>query len=261
MADLEESPGLGFERVKTIHGATYKDNSTVVVIPMRGIEKHTEDEVCKAGDHRFCKIPAMHHQVASAIRNMIAPMNQKRALFEVVGHEVGQAYNEAIKGILADPNMGKWKYLFCIEDDNVVPPDAHIRLLESIEETKADAVGGLYFTKGEGFNAPMAYGDPERFRQTGVLDFAPLDVSKFLEKGNVVEVNGLAQGCTLFRMDLFRQIPEPWFQTVSDVFPDGVKCYTQDLNFSEKMKRAGKRLFIDCRVKVGHLSVDTGVLY
>lgn len=260
MAALEESPGLGFDRVKTIHGSTYKDNSTIVIIPMRGIEKHSDDEVCKGGDHRFCKIPAMHHQVASAIRGMIAPMNQKRALFEVVGHEVGQAYNEAIRGILVDPNLSKWRYILSIEDDNIVPPDAHIRLLESIEETKADAVGGIYFTKGD-LNMPMAYGDPERFRQTGVLDFAPLDVSKFIESKNVVECNGLAQGCTLFRMDLFRQIPEPWFVTVNDVTPEGVKCYTQDLAFAEKAKRAGKRFFIDCRVKVGHLDVASEILY
>lgn len=259
---LEESPGLGFERVKTIHGATYKDSSTVVVIPMRGIERHTDDEICKGGDHRFCKIPAMHHQVAASIRNMIAPMNQKKALFEVVGHEVGQAYNEAIKGILADPNLSTWKYLLTIEDDQIVPVDAHARLLESIEETKADAVGGIYFTKGDGgLNMPMAYGDPQEFASTGNLDFRPLDVSKFLARGNIVEVNGVAMGCTLYRMDLFRQIEAPWFVTVADVFPEGAKCFTQDLYFCERAKRAGKRFFVDCRVKVGHMDVNTGVIY
>lgn len=257
---IEQSPGLGFDRVKTIHGSTYKDNSTVVVIPMRGIERHTEDEVCKAGDHRFCKVPAMHYQVGAAIRGMVAPMNQKRALFEVVGHEVGKAYDEAIKAILADPNMSTWKYVLTIEDDNLVPPDAHIRLLESIEETKADAVAGIYFTKGD-LNMPMAYGDPARFKETGVLDFAPLDVTKFVERGNVVEVNGVAMGCTLYRMDLFRQIPAPWFVTVSDVFPEGAKCYTQDLSFCEKAKRAGKRFYVDCRVKVGHMDVVSGTVY
>ncbi len=263
---IETSPGLGFDRVKTIHGATYKDNSTVVIIPMRGIERHADDEVCKGGDHRFCRIPAMHYQVAAAIRGMIAPMNQKKALFEVVqlvqvvGHEVGHAYNEAIKGILADPNLSTWKYVMTIEDDNLVPPDAHIRLLESIEETKADAVGGIYFTKGD-LNMPMAYGDPLEYASTGSLDFRPLDVAKFIERGNIVEVNGVAMGCTLYRMDLFRQIQAPWFVSVADVFPEGARCFTQDLSFCEKAKRAGKRFFVDCRVKVGHMDVLTGVVY
>lgn len=257
---IEPSPGLGFDRVTTIHGSTYKDSSTVVIIPMRGIERHTDDEACKGGDHRFCKIPAMHYQVSAALRGMIAPMNQKRALFEVVGHEVGLAYDEAIKNILADPNLKNWQFVMTIEDDNVVPADAHVRLLESIEETKADAVAGLYFTKGD-LNMPMAYGDPQKFRDTGVLDFAPLDVSKFIERGNIVEVNGVAMGCTLYRMDLFRQIPAPWFVTFADVVDGGARCYTQDLSFCEKAKKAGKRFFVDCRVKVGHLDVNTGVLY
>lgn len=262
---IEESPGLGFERVKTIHGSTYKDVSTVVVIPMRGIERHLDDQNCKDGDHRFCKIPAMHYQVAAALRGMIAPMNQKRAMIEVVqvvGHEVGRAYDEAIKAILADQNLSTWKYIMTIEDDNLVPPDAHVRLLESIEETKADAVGGIYFTKGDGgLNAPMAYGDPREFAETGNLNFRPLDVAKLIERGNIVEVNGIAMGCTLYRMELFRQIPAPWFVTVADVFPEGAKCYTQDLSFCEKAKRAGKRFYVDCRVKVGHLNVETGVIY
>lgn len=258
---LEERPGLGFERVSTIHGATYKDSSTIVIIPMRGIERHTEDETtCKGGDHRFCRIPAMHYQVAASIRGMLSPMNQKKHLFEVTGHEVGRAYDEAITAILADPNLKTWPFVMTIEDDNIVPPDAHIRLLESIDETKADAVGGLYFTKGD-VNMPMAYGDPREFAETGNLNFRPLDVAKFIERGNIVEVNGIAMGCTLYRMDLFREIPAPWFVTVADVFPEGTKCYTQDLSFCEKAKRAGKRFFVDCRVKVGHLDVNSGVLY
>lgn len=258
---LKGLEGLGFERIEHIHGATYRDNSTVIVVPNRGIEKHTEDKVCKEGDHRFCKLPLFHKRFLESIQNMIAPMNQKRAFFYTTGHEVGKAYNELVEQIIANPELSKWKYIMTIEDDNIVPGDAHIRLLESIEQTGFDAMSGIYFTKGD-IGMPMAYGDPDEYRKTGVMDFRPRDVRAAVRQGTIMEVNGIAMGCGLWRMDLFRQIPKPWFVTVADIVPDkGVQCFTQDLNFCEKAKKAGKRFGVDFRVKVGHLDVNTGIVY
>jgi hypothetical protein len=75
-------------------------------------------------------------------------------------------------------------------------------------------------------------------------------------------VNGIAMGCALWRMDLFRQIPKPWFVTVADYLPDrGLVSFTQDLYFCEKAVRAGKRFAVDFRVRVGHMDVDTGEVY
>ena len=130
----------------------------------------------------------------------------------------------------------------------------------SIEEFKFDAVSGLYFTKGD-FNMPMAYGDPDTFRTTGVLDFKPRNINDALKRGQVMEVNGIAMGCSLYRMDLFREIPKPWFVTLSDMTPEGPKAYTQDLYFCERARRMGKRFGVDMRVKVGHLDINTDFVY
>jgi len=233
--------GLGFKRVKVHHGSTYKDSSTIVLVPSR-------DEL-------------FHHRVVSGWQNLIAPMNQKRAWIYTIGDEVGKAYNNMIRGILADPNLSTWKYVLTLESDNLVPPDAHVRLLESIEEFKFDAVSGIYFTKGD-VNMPMAYGDAAEFKRTGVLDFKPLDIRRALEQGNVVEVNGIAMGCSLYRLELFRQIPEPWFVTVADVVAGGgIQGFTQDLYFCQRAKTAGKRFGVDFRVRVGHLDPATGMVY
>ena len=64
---------LGFERVALIPGTTYKDNSTVIIIPTRG---------------------HIHWRIVQAWQQLIAPMNQKRAIFFAAGHEIGQAYEE-----------------------------------------------------------------------------------------------------------------------------------------------------------------------
>jgi hypothetical protein len=232
--------GLGFDRVETVMGSTYLDNSTVIIIPTRG---------------------EINWRVVQAWQGLVAPMNQKRAVFFAAGHEVGQAYNSVLAQVLADPNLSQWKYVLTLEDDNLPCPDAHIRLLESIEWGKYDAVSGIYFTKGD-LNMPMAYGDPEEFARTGVLDFRPRDVREALTKGTIMEVNGIACGCSLYRMELFRQIAAPWFVTAADwVEGVGTKVFTQDLAFCERAKKAGKRLAVDLRVKVGHLDVLSGTVF
>ena len=144
---------------------------------------------------------------------------------------------------------------------NVFKPLIAHNLLESIELGPYDAVSGLYWTKGD-VNMPMAYGDPDEYARTGVLDFRPRDVRAALARGTVMPVNGIAMGCSLYRMDLFRQIKAPWFVTCADVIPDkGPIGFTQDLYFCEQACRAGKRFAVDMRVRVGHLDVNTGVVY
>jgi hypothetical protein len=241
--DLKEAAKTmkGFERIEFIEGSTFKDNSTAVIIPLR--------------------TQSIHYKVAQAIAALYGPMNTKRQLFFVTGHEVGHAYNEAVKAILNHPEMKNWKYILTVEDDNLPPQDAHLRLIESIEAGPFDAVSGIYFTKGE-WNMPMAYGDAIEFARTGVLDFRPIDIVKAMKVGNIVEVNGIGMGCALWRMELFRNIPQPWFVTACENVPEkGTVMYTQDLYFCERAKRSGKRFAVDLRVHVGHIDKDTGVVY
>lgn len=231
---------LGEQRVTHLHGATFKDSSTIIVTPTRGM---------------------IHRKVVQSWMGMIAPMNQKRHWMIVEGHEVGKAYDAAIEAILAHPELSKWKYVMTVEDDNVQPPDAQIRLLESIDQFGFDAVSGIYFTKGD-INMPMAYGDPEKYRTTGVLDFAPRNIAQALQQGNVMSVNGIGMGCALWRLDMFKKLPKPWFVTLSDYIDGkGVAMMTQDLFFAERAVRAGKRFGVDMRVRVGHIDTATGTVY
>jgi hypothetical protein len=249
-----QSPGLGFERVEHVAGSTYKDSSTVIVIPTRGIAKNPnpKDESTHQG---------IAPQVIQSWLGLIAPMNQKRAILFASGHEVGKAYDAMISMILGHPELSKWKYVMTLEDDNIVPPDAQIRLLESIEQFGYDGMSGIYFTKGEQ-NMPMAYGDPEEYRRTGVLDFRPRDIREAIRAGQVMQVNGIAMGCGLWRMELFRQIQPPWYVTLNDVVPGkGVVGMTQDLYACQRWRLMGKRFGVDMRVKVGHLDVASGTIY
>jgi hypothetical protein len=241
IGEVENALCTSFDRIHVIHKSTYEDCSTVIVCPTRG---------------------AISHKIVQAWMQLISPMNQKRALMICAGAEVADAYNTMVAQVLDHPELSRWRYLMCLEDDNLVPPDAHIRLLEAMRDNpEADGVGGLYFTKGDG-GLPLALGDAKRFSETGVLDFAPVNLVPAVEAGQrYVEVNGLPQGCTLFKMDIFRYVPAPWFNSFSDLTPFGAASFTQDLKFADRARRLGKRFFIDLHVKVGHLDIQSGIVY
>jgi len=229
--------GLGYQRLAHVPKTSFADNSMCVIIPSR-------DEY-------------LHNRFVQALNGLAYTMNQKRAMFFVTGAEVGQAYDDQVADILAHPELGQWKYILTIEDDTLPPPDAVLRLVESIELGPFDGVGGMYFTKGE-LNMPMAYGDPEEYARTGVLDFRPRDIRQALARGQVMEVNGIAMGCSLYRTETFRRFPRPWFQTLNEV---GVGAATQDLFWCAKARRGGARFAVDMRVCCAHADWATNTLY
>jgi len=209
---------------------SYRDLSTVIVTPTRG-------------GRSLCP------RFVANLSGLMRPMNQQvyGPVF-MSGMEVGQAFNSAVEMILGNPQLSKFKYMLTVEDDNLPPPDGLLKLYESIDEY--DVVGGLYWTKGE-CGQPMIYGNPA----SSPLNFVPQAVVS----NSVQKCNGTGMGFTLFRMEIFKRLPAPWFETKQSWDPNsGSKCYTQDLWFYEKLIRSGGSVAVDNRVKVGHLDIETG---
>lgn len=251
----------GYERIEHIPGSTFKESSIIAIVPTRG------QEVKDPETGNVTRQPFLHQRIFESLQNMIWPMNQKRVLWIVSGDEVGKAYTQRVHAALQHPELSTWKYVLCIEDDMLIPQDAVPRLLEAIEAGPFDAVGGMYWTRGD-YNMPMIYGNAQDYSKSGKLDFAPLDPRPYLANGGtIVECNGIAMGCSLYRMDLFKEMikvhgPDcQFFQTISDLTPNGPVGYTQDLEFCAKAKRMGKRFAVDCRVKCGHMDLYTGEVF
>jgi hypothetical protein len=198
----------------------YRDNSTIIVTPTR------------ADGDISVRVAESHAQLGKG-------MNQRVHKIIVEGKEVGHAFQSSVEGILAHPDLSKWKYLLTLEDDNIPPQNGLEMLWRSIEEGPFAAVGGLYWTKGYG-GQPMIYGDPK------VLTFLP----QVVRPNTLQECNGLGMGFTLFRLDVFRHIDPPWFKT--QTLADDGTLVTQDLYFFEKVRKAGYRVACDTRVRVGH---------
>ena len=220
-ADLKEAA----KRLKKQQ--TYRDLSTVIIVPTRGG-------------------PCLTPRWVNHMNGLMKPMNNRVAgpIF-VSGMEVGSAYNWAIEWILK--NLPDYKYMLTWEDDVLPPPDGLLKLYEGIDDF--DAVGALYWTKGE-FGQPMIYGDPN----DPVLNFRP----QMPQPNCLQRTYGLGMGFNLFRMSMFKKVEGPWFVTEQRWDPNvGVRSYTQDLHFYEKAGRMGFKFACDTRVRAAHLDVQT----
>lgn len=207
---------------------SYRDLSTIIVTPTRG-------------GRSLCP------RFVSSMMGLLKAMNQK--CFGPVfmsGMEVGDAFNSAVEMILGHPELSKWKYMFTVEDDNLVPQDALLKLYENMN--KVDVCGGLYYTKGEA-GQPQIYGDPKVFP----INFIPqLPIPDTLQM-----CNGTGMGCALFKLSVFKKVEKPWFVTKQSWDPNkGTQSYTQDLYFYERLIRAGGKVGVDTRVRVGHLDIE-----
>lgn len=223
-ADLDKS------RDRLIAGNSYKDLSTVCIIPTRGM---------------------IHYKVVQSWMSLMSPMNQKFLRIFVANHEVADAYNAGIEMVLANPDLSKWKYILTLEEDNMPAPDGLLKLYEGIE--KFDVVSGLYWTKGEA-GQPMIYGDPKVIPK----NFIP----QLPQPDTLQPANGLGMGFNLYKLSIFKKMEKPWFKTVQKYEPGkGIECYTQDLKFYENASKLGYKFACDTRVKVGHYDAQNDIVW
>ena len=205
----------------------YRNMNTVWITPTRGV------------------VPA---RVIPSWMAMIGGFNCALVRIFSIRQEVGHAYNNAIVQMLSNPSLKDFPYILTVEEDNTPPQDGFIRLLEGIQEY--DAVSGLYWTKGED-GVPQIWGDP-----ASPNTFVPQKVIP----NTLQRCNGIGMGFALWRTEMFKN-PEfefgNWFKTVGG--KEGMM--TQDLYFWQRAAKLGYKCAVDTRVKVGHLDVNTGVIW
>lgn len=222
---LEESSA------RILQGASWKKNRIIVLVPAA----HKID----------AKVYLSHC-------SLIFPPNNAVYRMLCLGMEVGEAYSQAIEGILAHPDLKDWEYILTVEHDNTPPADGVLKLIESMDAHPEYAcIGGLYWTKFEG-GVPQIWGDPN----DPVLNFRP----QVPRPGEVQECCGTGMGFNLWRLSMFKdeKLRKPWFKTIAST-EEGVG--TQDLYFWNDARKHGYRCAIDNRVLVGHVDSNTGIVW
>lgn len=205
----------------------YRDQSCVMVMPTLG--------------------DTISLRVHDALMNLQRLPNQKFTNFAVANMEVSAAYDWAVSTILGSPATKDWRWMLCVEHDNLPPHDGFAKLVTAATELEYDVLGGIYWTKGLG-GVPQIWGD----RTDPVENYRPQPPDL---DGGIVDCWGTGMGFTLFRLDLFREMPAPWFTVEPE---DGM--WTQDLRFFNRLHATGRpvKVGVHCGVKVGHVDLTSG---
>jgi len=233
---MEENVGrhnldLEASRTRILESHSWKDLSTVWVFP--------------AGKN-------ISTRVVMSWLNVFGPPNGRLFRLSTIGMEVGEAYTQMIKEILANPILSSCKYLLTIEHDNIPPADGLVKLQKRMEDHPEFAcIGGLYWTKGE-MGVPQIWGDPK----DPTVNYRPQPPVP----GQLVECCGTGMGFNLWRLDMFKddRLRQPWFKTIADA---SLGVGTQDLYFWGDARKYGYRCAIDCDVLVGHYDAEADIVW
>lgn len=238
----------------------WEDNSVIMLLATRGMVRL---EVWRSHDR------------------LLWPMNQKRVKFDAVGMEVGAAYEHLFKTAVEHRACNKWPFILTYEEDNLPEPEAFYKLLKAIRHCPDcreplgnkrmcssghhayDGVAGLYWTKVRP-PSPMAFGNPSKPRDFSTQNVLP-HIEAEDELDQVLEVNAIPMGFTLYRRELFEEVPKPWFKTYDpsvDTGGEPLGAVGQDIGFCLKAKElVGARFAVHCGTKVGHIDTATGRVF
>jgi len=184
---------------------------------------------------------------AMALKSLNPPINYNSVFAIVRGKPVDVARNE----IAQEAIKNGAKYLLFIGDDTILPPHALRQFIFRMENNpNIGVVGGVYCSKSD----PPA---PLVFRDNGKGSYWDWKIGEFFP------VTGLGMDATMIRVEIFKDLPQPWFKTVdTDNFLDGVnnaEMWTEDLYFLKNVADNSKwEIWCDAGVICEHWDYATG---
>lgn len=232
----------GYHNSIHVRGNSYVNKSTAIFTPSRA---------------------AIRAEVVNSWMNLMYPMNHKVNRLMISGETVEEAYNSGFMMMLNHPAYSNSPYILLLEDDNVIPPDALLRLIETIEGdidgNKYDIVGGLYWSHDvEGIPYCMGNDSFDGFNSVPIMP---------LPDKEIVPCHVVGLGCCLIRMSFIREkMQYPFFNEIAEydakkAFFDRKEYVSQDGTFFRKVHELGGKVACDTRVKVGHIDRESGFIW
>lgn len=135
-------------------------------------------------------------------------------------------------------------YLFMIDDDMLAPPDLFYKLAENDK----DICGALAFTRNPD-HRPVIY---DVIEGLDPLTKKPYRIQKFAmnyPKDTLVECDAVGFGAVLIKRKVIAAMPTPRFM--------GLEGCGEDITFCWKAKKLGFEVWMDTRIKLGHLGAPT----
>jgi hypothetical protein len=97
--------------------------------------------------------------------------------------------------------------------------------------------------------------DPIFFR--GELHKYNLIPDEEWSKGGLMEVDATGAGMVLYDVNVFFDVEYPWYEVImggKDKDGKSRSAVGEDIFFCHKLKQAGYKIYVDCDIKIGHLS-------
>lgn len=189
-----------------------------------------------------------------SLTTIAMPINFSNQFQIVMGKRIDEARNEIVEATLSNPS--KPRFLFFLDDDVIMPPDALRKMIHRMENLPIDvaAISGVYYSKSEP-------GEPLIFQKQGCGSYYDWKVGDFFQ--------AWAAGCGLVLIrsqalrDMIAQQGQPLFLIDYGLHKSGKGAYearsiTEDLYFYTKMGKTiasnGKpySLWIDTSIQAMH---------
>lgn len=168
----------------------------------------------------------------------------------VYGYQIDDERNRIAREALD----GGYDYVFMVDADVVIPPNA----LRFLLEIPVPICSGIYIEKRwlKRNRTNAHHTNMNTFGRTINYESEDsLTAEQLIATGEKrVLVKGGGAGCLLVCTEVLRGTPEPWFRFVR--YPDG-DYLSEDLFFCEHTRAHGFSTYVDPRVECGHITKQT----
>ena len=139
-----------------------------------------------------------------------------------------------------------------LDSDMDFQPDLLVQLSKTMEETGADIVSGIYFTRRSPLQ-PVVYETVGYWHNAELNEVTPHAVSyKDYPKDSVFKISGCGFGGVLVKTDITKKVIDKFGVPFAPILGFG-----EDLSFCLRAEECGGKMVCDSRIKLGHVGLGT----
>jgi len=159
---------------------------------------------------------------------------------------IDKARNFIVRSALDD----ECDYLFMLDTDQTFPLNMIDKLWNCfwVVKNNPGAISGKVFRRYPPFEPIMKFVDKKRFEETGDIKYFGATKEQQHEEG-LIEVDATGTGCIIFKCEVFKNIPYPWFEDKGDEGGAG-----EDIGFCQKLKAADYSIWVQRDIEVPQLA-------
>lgn len=174
--------------------------------------------------------------------------DKKNPRYEFHWHTVGRLLTAmARERILTGAVKEGIDYVIMYDDDMILPIDMVEAMLTDMEEhPEIDILAPLAFMRNPP-HSPVIYISTEGYDSVRHQQYFHYEVAQNYPKNTLVECDAVGFGAVCIKADILKKMKEPYCFSTTGSGEDVYFC-------SKAKKEAGARVFMDTRIKLGHLS-------